>query len=326
MANSTISLATALDTICAKNVPDPREGPSGYGDNLALDLATQVMADLIAERFNWKWNSANAAPVYTNSWQQDYPQPAQASGLIGWGESCDIVDINSTAMPKPLWPLTWRKQISRTSVSRWRPGEICWMYNSDLTLGTWPGAHQTYSPLVTTTPQPANPIMNFQDANGNILIVTGFGTTGTTAPKAASGAAEGTTVTDGTVTWTVVSGSSQGFRINTLPSATGPTWQLLPVVQIEPPIFTTMNQLLNPIPNSYSRVFYRGLESECLIASPNPGDQSKGQQAKVAWLNALIAGIKQGNRESDTFRLIPERGVVDDRWIGMGARTADSPF
>ncbi|OYV36708.1 MAG: hypothetical protein B7Z80_14865 [Rhodospirillales bacterium 20-64-7] len=89
MGNSSISLQSVYDAIAAKGVPDPRAVPSGYGDILALELATQVMADLICERFNWKWNRAVAAPIYTNSYQQDYPQPAQTAGVIGWGEDCD---------------------------------------------------------------------------------------------------------------------------------------------------------------------------------------------------------------------------------------------
>lgn len=326
MGNSSISLQSVYDAIAAKGIPDPRAVPSGYGDILALELATQVMADLICERFNWKWNRAVAAPIYTNSYQQDYPQPAQTAGVIGWGEDCDCIDINNTMMPKPLWNLTWRKQLSRTSISVWRPSQICWMYNGDMALGAWPGASVVYAPLVTSGAQSQNPVMSMADANGNILIVTAFGTTGATAPVLPPNSAEGTTVVDGTVTWMVVSPTSQGFRLNSLPSATGPTFQITPYYQLDPPKFAVQSQLLNPIPDSFSRYFYRGLESECLLASASPADMKRGQIAKVAWLNALIESMKQGDREMNSYGLQPATSVVEQRFGWGGAYTADNPY
>ncbi|MBA0087514.1 MAG: hypothetical protein HRJ53_21220, partial [Acidobacteria bacterium Pan2503] len=118
MAVSSRTLQGVYNVICAQGIPDPRAQGSGYGDDLALDLATRVMADLITERFNWKFNRAVANPIYTNSWQQDYPQLAQPGGPIEWGEDCDILDVNNTTIPKPLnWDgsITWVRQLTRTS-------------------------------------------------------------------------------------------------------------------------------------------------------------------------------------------------------------------
>jgi len=326
MGNSTITLESVYDAICAKGIPDPRLNASGFGDTLAVELGNQTRADFICERFNWKFNRAIAEPFYTNSWQQDYPQPAQPKGLIGWGEDCDLIDINNTTRPLPLWNISWRRQLSRTSVSVWRPSQIAWMYNKDMAIGVWPGAGVTYYPLVTTGPQSQNPWMNMTDSNGNILIVTTFGTTGTTAPVLPEDSDEGATVTDGTVVWTCVSPDSQGFRVDKLPNATGPTYKILPYYQIEPPVFTALSDTLDPIPDSYSRAFYRGLECECLIASPNPQDMKRGQDAKAAWLNALANGMKQGDRELNVYGLIPLTNVVERRWDEIGPYTADQPY
>ncbi|MGA9668409.1 MAG: hypothetical protein WBQ94_04330 [Terracidiphilus sp.] len=332
---STISLQAAYDACAAKSVFDPRNAPSGYGDSLALELGSEVMADLLGgatnargevTRFNWKFNRGVAAPFQLNSWQQDYPQPAQAAGIIGWGEECDILDINNTVMPKPLnWDgaITWRRQLAATSRSRWRPGQICWMYNSDLNYGTWPGPGKVFSPLTGSGPQ--NPIMSMVDAHGNLLIVTGFGTTGLNAPLLAASSPEGTPVTDGTVTWTVVSPASQGFRVDWLPNATSPNYQILPYFQIEPPRFSTLGQLLTPIPDSFSRHFFRGLEAAMLAASPNPGDMKRGQAARVDWLTALLVMTGQANKEPDAFGLIPMNQVVERRWQDGGPYTADRP-
>jgi hypothetical protein len=330
MALSTISLDQVLNVICAKGIPDPRVQPSGYGDDLALELGNETMADLLTERFNWKFNRGVARPIYTNTWQQDYPQPAQAAGIIGWGEDCDIVDINNTVFPKPLnWDgaITWKRQLTRTSQTRWRPSNICWMYNADLSYGTWPGSGVIFHPLLgNNAPAGQNPIMSMIDANGNYLILTTFGTTGSAQPMAVAAAPEGTVVADGSCAWTVVSGTSQGFRLDWLPNATGPTYQILPYYQIDPPKFSATTGLLTPIPDSFSRHFFTGMEAACFKASPNPGDKARGQIAKIDWLNALELMIKQGNREPDAYGMIPATSVVERRWGNEGMRTADQPF
>lgn len=327
MATSTIELQQVMDTLAAKAVPDPRNSASGYGDQLLLDLATQVMADIICERFNWKFNRLNATPFPSNSWQQDYPQLAQPNGaIIGWGEDCDMIDINNTVMPKPLWNIKWRRGLSRTSLNVWRMANICWMYNKDLFIGEWPGPDVVYTPLITQQTTKQNPLMSMTDKNGNILIVTTFGTTGSTAPFAAAGAPEGTPVNDGSVVWTVVAPESQGFRLDALPNTTGPVYLFKPYYQADPPKFATPSQLLTPLPDSFSRFFYRGLESECYIASPNPADQKRGQDAKLAWLNGLKETYKQGNREANIYGLVPLTTPVERRWDDIGPYTADQPY
>lgn len=329
MAVSTVTLATCLDTIAGKGIPDPRNQSGNYGLTLALRLATRVMSDLVSQRFNWPFNRNVAAPFYTNSWQQDYPQLAQAAGAIAWGDDVDYVDINNTTIPKPLnWDgaMTWRQGLSRTSITGFRPRNISWMYNSQLSWGTWPGASTTYFPLVTTGKVSQNPIMNFVDKNGNYLILTTFGITGLTAPFAVATAAEGVTVADGSCVWTVVSGSSQGYRIDTLPSATGMTLQIIPYYQLSSPNFIKLSQTLAPIPDDYSTFFDAGLEFQCLAASPNPGDRQRTLADYQQWLNSMEAMIKQANKSPDIYGLIPATSPVESRWDFQGPRTADRPF
>ena len=329
MALSTKSLQTVYNIIAAQGIPDPRAQAGGYGDDLALDLASQVMADLLTERFNWKFNRGVAAPIYTNTWQQDYPQPAQAAGIIGWGEDCDILDVNNTTLPKPMnWDgsITWVRQLTRTSIARWRPSKICWMYNSLLSWGTWPGAQTILYPLVgVNAPAGQNPILNFIDTNGNYLILKTFGTTGGSAPAAPVNSAEGVTVNDGSAVWMVVSGSSQGFRLDFLPNSTGPTYQITPCYQIEPVNFTVYGQLLTPIPDSFSRHFQAGLEWKCKMASSNPATKKEGIENYPLWLKSMELMIKQGDKEQNAYRLMPETSVVESRWGWKGPHTADQP-
>lgn len=333
MGNSSLSIETILDEQAAMGIYDPRSGPSGFNLNLILRLANDTMADIIAERFNWKFNRAMAAPFLTNTFQQDYPQPAQVSGAIGWGDDCDKIDINNTMIPKPVnvpGSPKWKRQLSRVSAQyggvTGGPTAICWMYNNDLSYGTWPGAAVKFNPLITTGAVAPNPIMNFIDANGNYLILTTFGTTGSVAPAAALNAAEGVTVNDGTCVWTVVSGTSQGFRIWPLPNQSGPVYQMLPSYQLEPPKIATLQTTINPIPDSYARHFRRAFAYQSKGASQNPADRKEFLQEYPIWLAGLKDAAKQADKEPNAYGLVPATSPVDNIWPGNYRYTADMPI
>lgn len=313
MGVSTISLQMVDDYVAGHGIPTPLTGPSGYGMDLALSMATDLMSDLISERFNWKWNRKAAPAFYTNSWQQDYPQIGITD--IGWIEDCDQTQINSTSLPKPIWNPSVVKQLSRSSQSIWRPDKVCWMYNSELSYGSWPGAGVVYSPLVgVNAPQKQNPLMSMIDANGNLLILTGFGTTGSAAPSLPASSAEGATVTDGSCTWTVVNPNGMGFRLSCLPGGTGPTYQMIVYYQAKPVSITSIDQLLSPIPDDQARHFKRGYRAACVEASPNPGDRQRFPETKADWLNALAGILKDADKELNVYGLIPATSVVEPAW------------
>lgn len=321
MGNSTVSLQNVIDWTKAKGIPVPTEQPSGYGTDLALKIGNDVMSDLVAERFNWKWNRATAAAFYTNSYQQDYPQIGLVN--IGWLEDADRVDINNTSFPKPIRQLTCRKQLSRCSLS-WTPiDQLCWMYNSELTYGVWPGAGIVFHPLVASQTS-QNPIMSMIDANGNLLIVTTFGTTGSVPPVLPVSSAEGTTVTDGSVVWTVVGPNSQGFRVYPLPGAAGPVWQVTPYYQILLQKLTILDSLINPIPDDYSRIFQTGFEISCKMSSPNPNDRAEGTKQYPLWLKSLLDAKKQGDREANAYGMLPATSPVESVY-GFGLRNPQDP-
>lgn len=315
MGNSTISLRTILDRVAAKGIPTPLTMQlPGSGPDTALAMGNDVMAELIKERFNWKWNRSTAASFFTNSFQQDYPMPGIST--IGWLEDADRVDINNTAYPKPLRQLTVRKQMSRTSQS-YRPiEELCWMYNNQLSLGTWPGANMTFYPLVSSQVK-QNPLMSMLDKNGNILIVTTFGTTGSVAPFLPASSADGLTVNDGSVVWTCCGPTNQGFRVNPLPGSAGPVYQVIPYYQNKLVALTTLGSFINPIPDDSSQYFQTGMEAYCLKASPNPGDKQRGEERERQWLKALEDIRKQGDREADAYGLLPASQPVDSifAWV-----------
>jgi hypothetical protein len=316
MGSSTVSLQSVVDNVTTQGAPSPLAHPSGYGNALALDIGNDVMSDLINERFNWKWNRKTAPPIYTNSWQQDYPCVGNID--IGWLETADRVDINNSSRPLPLMQITARKDLPRTSYSRGPIREVCWLYNKDLVFGTWPGAQQTFQPLVGTNPMVTqNPLMSMIDANGNMLIVTTFGTTGLSAPVLPASSIEGTTVIDGTVTWTVVSPDSKGFRVFPLPGATGPVYQITPIYQVLPPTFIDLQQLLDPIPDDQARHFRRGYRAYCFDASSNPADKPRFESAYREWIESLLDIRKDGDKELNAYGLLPAGAVVDDIYPGL---------
>jgi hypothetical protein len=207
--------------------------------------------------------------------------------------------------------MTVRRQLSRTNWTTGPIGQICWMYNSDMSYGNWGGPNAVYSPLIGTTPTAQNGAMAFIDVNKNILVLTTFGTTGSTQPAAATNAAEGTTVTDGSCIWTVAAGTSQGFRVFPLPGATGPVWQVTPKYQVIAPKFLNMQQLIDPIPDNYAKYFRRGYKIACKGASANPKDQQEATQEWPLWQSDLLMAAKQGNKEVDAYGLLPATYPVE---------------
>lgn len=314
MGNSTTSLQDVIDYAEAKGMPVPTSQPGGYGTKLAVKMGNDVMSQIVAQRFNWKWNQGIAAPFYTNSWQQDYPQIALAN--IGWLENADRVDINNTSFPKPLRQMTVVRGLPRTSDSFTPSIQICWLYNRELSYGVWPGAGVTYFPLVAAQVQ-QNPIMSMIDANGNLLILTTFGTTGSVAPVLPLDSLEGVTVTDGSCVWTVVSPDGQGFRVYPLPGAAGPVWQVTPYYQEKLIKLVDLQSLINPIPDEYSQTFQEGFEISCKRSSANPQDRAEGEKSLPLWFKAMQDAAKQGDKEKDAYAMLPASSPVDDFYRGL---------
>jgi hypothetical protein len=316
MGSSTVSLQSVVDNVVTQGAPNPLTHPSGYGTKLAIDIGNDTMSALIDERFNWKWNRKLAPPIFTNSWQQDYPCVGNTD--IAWLENFDRIDINNTSFPKPLEMCTARKDLPATSYNRNGPvNQICWLYNSEMYYGRWPGASRTFYPLVGSNPTQQNPIMSMKDANGNLLIVTGFGTTGAVAPVLAASSPEGSTVVDGTVTWTVVAPTSKGFRVYPLPGATGPVWMCVPRYQMIAKTFTKLQDMIDPIPDDQARHFRKGYRAFCFDASNNPNDRAKFQDAYSEWEKTLLSIRTVADKEQNSYALIPATFPVDPIYPGQ---------
>lgn len=310
MPNSTTSVQSIFDFIASAGELNPVIPAGGFSTNTALTIASDVMKDMIAARFNWKFNRAKSTPFTTNSWERDYAMIGQDN--IGWLEDAYWVDINNTAKPKPRWPIEVKRELATDGISGNPPVKICWQYNNQLDQGEWPGPDQVYVPPIGNNPSsPNNPPINILDANGNILVLTTYGTTGTTAPAAPADSVEGTDVPDGSCIWTVADPDGQGFRLWPIPPQQGVVYQIHVIKQLKaPPDFTSMDQLINPIPDDYANYFRTGCITHSYRISPNPRMQSMFTTQQETWLASMPQAQKQADREQQDAGFYPDRSVV----------------
>lgn len=312
MGSSTISVQTIADQVTSLGELSPVLPTGGFSVQNALTIATDVMNDLIAQRFNWKWNRMILPPFYTISWQQDYAGLTSTwRAPVGWLETAWWVDINSTAYPKPSWYIEIKRDLAVSMQSGNPPAKVDWDYNRNLVQDLWPGPNKLYTQPVGALLTPTNPKINIKDAAGNILVLTAYGTTGATPPLATAQSPEGTTVNDGSCVWTVADPDSQGFRIMPLPPQQGVVYQVNVVAQMKaPPPFTSMQQQLNPIPDDQAGFFREGFIAYCYRISPNPQMRGLFPQNRQLWLSAIEASMKQGDREQTDAGFYPDRSVV----------------
>lgn len=312
MGSSSISVQQIADSVSTLGELTPVLPTGGFSVQSALTIATDVMNDLIAQRFNWKWNRQILPPFYTVSWQQDYAgMNSLYRAPIGWLETAWWVDINNTSYPKPSWYIEIKRDLTVSMQSGNPPAKIDWDYNRNLVQDVWPGPGKVYTQPLGALLTPTNPKINILDGHGNILVLTTYGTTGATAPLVDANSAEGTTVTDGTCMWTVAAPDSQGFRIFPLPPQQGVVYQVNVVAQMQaPPPFTSMQQQINPVPDDQASYFREGFIAYCYRMSPNPQMRALFPQNRAMWLSAMEASMKQGDREQTDAGFYPDRTVV----------------
>jgi hypothetical protein len=308
VGNSTIRLQDVMDGVQAIGDLNPLfENTGGWADQPGLTIGNDVMGELISVRFPWKWNRVKVPPFCLTSYQQDY---AGSLNVIGWLESARRIDINNTQVPPPDWPVYAVRDIEASNIVAGWPYQVCWFPNDQLEQGLWPGPDVVYTnPLGTTTP-PYNPLTNIIDPSGNILILIQWGTTGTVEPDAGVTAEPGDTVQDGGVLWEVVDPKAQGYRVFPRPPQAGNVWLLRIIGQLKAPMFTTLQQYLDPIPDDYSKWFRDGCVAYAHRYSSNPAVKAKFPQMKLDWLAAVEGAAKQGDREDENKGFFPDKSVM----------------
>lgn len=321
---------------------------SGFSLEPGLTILNETMAFMLGPNFPWKFNEVEIPPFYINSYQQDY---ATANTNIGYLQAGDCLDVNNTLTSKALPQVQIVRDLPRMTTWASIPTQfygplvfsVCWRYNSQLYYGTWgaptagsgtrgnnPVAHSVYTnPLGVGTNMPFNPITQIQDANGNLLLLTGYGTEGTTAPVAPAASLPGVIATPGagaTTQWTVLDPLAQGFRVAPAPSQTGVVWQFNMRAQAKPPApLTSLNTLLAPIPDEYIQVFRQGCITQSYRYSPEEKVRQKYKDELALWMVRLNEGKMQGDREPEGYSFVPSGGVVSNP-CGTMPITPGNPF
>ena len=327
MANSTTTLAKIVQF--AKTFPDlapiVQTPAGGLTNEPALTISSDCMIELISQAANWKWNRFILPVFYTNGFQQDYAIPGIVN--LGWIEHGELIDINNTAIPKPVWPLEVVRDLPFTSAQYGRPGQICWLPNDQLYYATWgaantgnasiglnPGANMVIGPLLGVYAAPINPILQVQDAFGNLWVVTTFGTTGGSNPFASNlnpvfpttqnPTAAATTVTDGTVVWTAINPKGMGIRVNPIPPQTGVVYQFYLAAQYRAFAFsngpfTALSQTIEPVPDDFAKYFRDGFVAMAYAHSQDPRVRGKYQDMYQNWLKSIVNARQQMDRERE---------------------------
>lgn len=334
MGNSSRTLQSVVDL--ARPHPDITavfNQPAGYV-NIALRLGNKVMTSMLSPKFNWKWNRvAPIAPFLLNQWQQDYASidPVSFASLktLGWLEDCQATDINNTQYPQYVGVVEIVKDLPIVDARYQGRAKICWMFNDQLRYATWGGTatvtanpqpKQVIAPLLGAVQTPQNPWLQVRDTNGNLQVLTTFGTTGVSQPQwPAANAAPGAHTQDGSCVWTVVDPKGQGFRVVPLPAQGNRVWQITVVGQARPVAFTTIGQFLEPIPDDMATYFEDGFVARAFEFSPDPNKQRTWENKVKEWTAGLAEMIRSGDREPDAFGMIPTTDLMQSgAYVNLG--------
>lgn len=339
MGNSSFTLQNLVDIARTRGDIAPALPTGGSYETVALSAANDAMTAMLAgsakgSPFNFKFNRILVPPFYVNSYQQDY-----ASNLItlGWLESCGAYNTSSTQYPKPFRVVEVKRDVLSTNAQTGGLAKISWMQNDTLNYGVWgqtqvisltglknPGAGVVYTDPAGLTSTPTNPTTQVKDAFGNFWLLTTYGTCGGTNPfitnlnpvfpTVLKPDTVATTANDGSVVWTAINPKGQGFRLNPMPTQTGPVWQITPIGQARVPMFTKMSQLLEPIPDDYFTYFKDGFFAQCYRYHPDPKIRQKFEAELGIWMKALTMAVNQGSREQDDWGFVPSTNVMDTGW------------
>ncbi|SRR6266403_325695 len=250
---------------------------------------------------------------------------------MSWLERGVGFDINNSAQPKPYVRIECGRQLPQMTASYTGgaglgdPGfRANWFPNRTLYYGTWgqtnvgggtlgnnPVAGSVYTSPTGTHSQPNNPVTQIIDANGNFLLLTTYGTEGSTAPLAARNAVPGTTASGvgATTVWTVLDPNGWGFRFMPVPSQTGSQWQFNLTAQMKPVRFVSLSQTLSPLPDEMEPHFREGFLAQLYRRSPEKSVYAKFEHAWKIWEDALNKLRVKEDRELEENKFIPSRTV-----------------
>lgn len=339
---------------------------AGSSDQPAVTIATEVANAMIrggpgGQRMNWKWNRLNVIPkplgvlaavagfgtFLTNSWQQDYAVPGVIN--VDWIEEAPMVNINQVTnggAPKQVIWLEPKRNLSREYVAAGQALKVCFLPNNLLQYGVWgqsnqfqisglnnPGPGVVYTYPLGPGLAPLNPINQIVDPNGNLYVLTTYGTCGLVPPTFPGSVVypttrnpglTATTVPDGTCVWTALNPWGQGFRLDSPAPANGVIWLICVTAQMIPPVYLALDDTLGVIPDDMATFFRVGFEAKCVQKNPDPKVRARFTQEWELWQKSLMNAVQSGNREQEDMQFVPGTPIMSGGGSGRG--TPAYPF
>jgi hypothetical protein len=358
---STITLQHIINIARAMGDIEPVLNVAGSSTQLPMMIADDVMSAICAPPIPWKWNEFPMPQFVTNIDQQDYAgiyPNGMSLTQLAWLQRGIAVDINSSIVPKPsryievgrqVGAATGGARMGTSDIMRNPLFEVSFFPNRMLYYGVWgdsnegnatwgnnPGPGLIYtSPYGNGTSMPSNPVTQIVDQNNNLLVLTTYGTCGSTAPYAPAASLPGTsggitdhsnplycsTLVDGTAAWTVVDPLGQGFRLMPPVAESGTVWQFNMVGQMLPVRFVKLSQTLAPLPDEYECLFRQGFVTQCYRYSPHAKISAKFDKEWKLWLQAVEEARTKFDREKEENVFTPARGIMGGsigktKWVG----------
>lgn len=334
MGNSTVTIQKIVDGVSViADLSPVLSNAGGYANEPALTICNDVISEMLSERFPWKWNRFKLAPFYLNALQQDYILSPDEK-RIGWLENGFRVDMSATQVPPPAPPVGVVRDLAVSATPYGAGGSytasgfprVCWMQNDQLEHGQWPGPGVVFSDPKGKTSTQDNHWTQIEDDDGNILVLTTYGTTGTMEPVVPDTPPDdeldypnwpiGAVVDDGTCQWTVADPSAQGIRIEVPVASNSNLWLMRLFAQKKAPTYTSLQSKLDPVPDDEVKWFRDGFIAYCHQYSANPAVKSRFEIKKMEWMSSMAAQARANNREDEGRGFFPAQGVMSPQYSG----------
>jgi hypothetical protein len=182
-----------------------------------------------------------------------------------------------------------------------------------------PQPGQTITMPIGLPSAPQNPNLQIRDPNGNLWILTTYGTLGVLQPSWPSDPVfptyqdqtiAPTVVDDGTASWSAVNPNGQGFRVSPIPPMTGITYLAELVWQARAIPFRSMQQTIEPIPDDSAPFFWDGFVAKLWPKVPDPKVRAKHADAEGQWIQSLRDVKVQGDRNRDSAIMYPSDPIM----------------
>jgi hypothetical protein len=288
---------------------------AGYGGNaIPIRIANKVLQEVLSKPFAWKWNRRVPASFLTNSLQQDY---STSITDLGWIENGTRTDINSGIIPPPIRGMEVVRELLPTS-TQFTPSQLSWVPNSEALCGVWATGVVFKNPLGLQS-MATQPLTQVRDSNGNIQVLTTYGTTGTTVPTWSTTA--NTTTADGTCVWTMADPNGITWRLSPCPPQNGIVWQIQPYYQKKATIFTQIGQVWT-IPDEMSNVFEQGFLAWGWDAAE---ETARFEKQYAVFRMKIQEALGGADREMESFSLYPSRSLCGNYGSGLSRGDNQTP-